>query len=457
MNAEKTLDELQELAKPALRHAELVRLATVNTPNKAYDKALHNRWPRRQAIACRFLAIVRRDYGQGAFEALLNSTEHARPGGTEHAQKGNVMSKKMDEWYPRGMKDVIFEPRMTMDADGNERFAILFVGTEKKVWLDEEIVRLGLNEKETKELVRRIIESTMTSFFKGFGFFSSAFRAMRMYVPEDEKENKKLLETAILSDGHTIDDCVGLAQLLVPEKVREIAVDDIKPPEEGKCIQLVIDHMRENGFSREEIIVIWNQMISMRFERGFDSHAIFPWYRSIQFDGKPADEIGEEINRKLIFRDLRFLLFREEKGPIPLFRIKLIDRMLLHTDFQWCHSAETQEIFENVFIEAFAKGNAGRTFEILARISAHLPKSFGEYGSCGLDDRNMFFENLEKLLRGATDKAEEIRQYGVACALAEHIGETERADELRPKARDFNQRIALDFGFCAKVGVHLND
>lgn len=460
MSAEKTLEELQELAKPALRHAELVRLATVNTPNKAYDKALC-RWPRRQATACRFLAIVLRDHGQGAFEALLTSIEHARPGGTEHAQKGNAMSNKMDEWYPEGVKNVVFGPRMNLNQDGTERFQIWFIGIETKVWLDEEILRLGLDEEGMKTLIRRIVGSTLKSYplsAVNYGVWATAARVVRKYGADEKDMYKALLRRTVIHDGHMTDDCVGLAQLLVLEKVREIAVDDITPPEEGKCIQLIIDHMLESGYAREEVTEIWNQMISMRFERGFDSHAIFSWYRSIEFGGKRDFEIGEVITRKMIFRDLRHLLFEDrDKVVIPLSRIQLISRMLLRTNYHWRNSVETQEAFENIFIDAFAQGNAGRTFEILARISANLPKSFGEYASCGLDDRVKFFENLEKLLRGAVDRAEEIRQYGVACALAEHLGDIENADRLRPMARDFNQRIALDFGFCAKVGVHLND
>ena len=68
--AKRSADELRKLAHPALRHAELVRLASENSPNKASELA-SGRWPRREARACRFLAILRRDFPQ-AFQACIN-------------------------------------------------------------------------------------------------------------------------------------------------------------------------------------------------------------------------------------------------------------------------------------------------------------------------------------------------------------------------------------------------
>jgi len=77
---EHSLDELKKLAYPALRHAELVILANENSPSKAQELA-SGRWPRRQARACRFLAIVRRDFPE-AYQAFITPFEQARPNGS---------------------------------------------------------------------------------------------------------------------------------------------------------------------------------------------------------------------------------------------------------------------------------------------------------------------------------------------------------------------------------------
>ncbi len=78
------LAELERLAKPALRHAELVSLAKEQSPNKVYEIAVA-RWPKRQAKAARSLAQMRRDNPR-AFEAFISTMEHARSAETDTEQ-----------------------------------------------------------------------------------------------------------------------------------------------------------------------------------------------------------------------------------------------------------------------------------------------------------------------------------------------------------------------------------
>lgn len=85
-----TLDELKKLAGPALRHVELVDLArTGNSPSEV-QRVAAVRWPRRQAKAARFLAMVLRDHGDDAFEAFVATTNRTRSPreGVEHVRGG---------------------------------------------------------------------------------------------------------------------------------------------------------------------------------------------------------------------------------------------------------------------------------------------------------------------------------------------------------------------------------
>ena len=84
MSQKRDPDELKKLAHPALRHAELVALAKANTPTKAFELAIA-RWPRRQATACRHLAVLCRDFPE-AVTAFITSSGHARPEGSEHVR-----------------------------------------------------------------------------------------------------------------------------------------------------------------------------------------------------------------------------------------------------------------------------------------------------------------------------------------------------------------------------------
>src|SRR3989344_5597494 len=154
---EQSVDELKQLSLPALRHAELVNLARTESPNKAYELA-SLRWPRRQAKATRSLAILRRDYGQPALEAII--LEHARPTGTEHAQGDTQMT--IDQLYPDGVRDVVFFHDCTSPRDTDTLHIRRFTGTNyTDLKFSEEITRLELDEPQTRTLVSRVVKAML--------------------------------------------------------------------------------------------------------------------------------------------------------------------------------------------------------------------------------------------------------------------------------------------------------
>ncbi|MCB0324723.1 MAG: hypothetical protein KDD69_14170, partial [Bdellovibrionales bacterium] len=69
--AENSLEELIKLSAAALYHPGLVSLARENSPSRTYDlsKRLFNH---RKAKSARYLAILRRDHGSEAFEAVVS-------------------------------------------------------------------------------------------------------------------------------------------------------------------------------------------------------------------------------------------------------------------------------------------------------------------------------------------------------------------------------------------------
>ena len=89
MSQSRTLAELKKLSRPALCHVELVDLARDKSPSEV-QRIAAARWPRRQAKAARFLAMVRRDHGDDAFEAFVATTNRARSPqeGVEHVRGG---------------------------------------------------------------------------------------------------------------------------------------------------------------------------------------------------------------------------------------------------------------------------------------------------------------------------------------------------------------------------------
>lgn len=73
----RTLSDLQSRAGLALAHDELVEVAKTLSPSAAYEQALALRFNEAAAKSCRFLAIIRRDYGNDGIQRSAESKRDA--------------------------------------------------------------------------------------------------------------------------------------------------------------------------------------------------------------------------------------------------------------------------------------------------------------------------------------------------------------------------------------------
>jgi len=464
---ERTLDELKELAKPALRHAELVNLARTETPNKADEMALV-RWPRRQAKATRFLAMLRRDYGLGAFEALVLSLEHARPEGAEHAQGGSVMVG-LDDLYPVGVQNVAFKPYALKPKD-----IVIWVFTGDKpaeVSFDQEVTRLELTAEKRGTLVRRIVDAMFSQWANPkihqgraghAGSWSTALMAVREYLADDREYCKKVLSATVIYLGGWADEPAELAYAVAAEALSKMKQTDedknfLSGLEPNKALNLVLQELLRAGFSEKEIMAMWPEMLMRRYKRNFLTACIVGWWRNLKFgEGRYFGyAVAEEVSKLCLIRDLEHLVFnsfRDTLSPhhcnleiIYKAELEILDCVAMACGYEWCNSKDTIETFEHILVRGLARGQAAKVSIILAR----LGRCFGLYNT-GVLEKEQFLNSLHRLMWGAIDQAVEDRNFGVACALAEYLGETEQADELRDKARHLNQRVALDFTFYTR-------
>lgn len=67
---------LQIRGKPAVQNTKLVELARANSPATTYDLALSETGNNETAKAARWLAVLRRDYGDTAFEEYTSKKKH---------------------------------------------------------------------------------------------------------------------------------------------------------------------------------------------------------------------------------------------------------------------------------------------------------------------------------------------------------------------------------------------
>lgn len=67
----RTLEQLQTLSRTALEYPVLVKIASRATPNAAAEEAVQKGFTHEEVQSCRWLAIIRRDFGQDGFEASI--------------------------------------------------------------------------------------------------------------------------------------------------------------------------------------------------------------------------------------------------------------------------------------------------------------------------------------------------------------------------------------------------
>lgn len=444
--AEHSLGELQKLSQQALCYAELIEIARVHSPNQASTAALV-RWPIRQAKATRFLAMVRRDYGQGAFDALISSsTEHARPDGSEHARGETMMSNAlMNSLYPEGVSNVVFAygSSRAFNLEDLEVEIIATDGSHSHVRWQAECTKLQLDEAGVKILARRIVDGMLQHWtkpeapklFYGMHWGVCAF-VVRTLLSEEKDLYKKVLIAALIYLGGHAKYPVHFTNNLLP---------DIP---ESATIQHVIDYALANGCTEDEVMNAWGQMLDMREKGKFLTSHILLWCESskdvwLTVNGKSLREVIEPIARKRLIYELNDILVQgcwdQRTNEISLdvlqYNISMIRKLASLPAYEWMRSTETQEQVEEMFISCFAAGRASTAVTMLSLFG----RSFGlwsEYTVC-----------LQRLLRGAQAKAEKDCQFGIASALAEHLGDTENADRLRSLARTQKQPITVSFGF----------
>lgn len=103
-----SLEKLKEWAEPALRYKELIVIArsapsAKQAKNQALEFARNQGLGEEVAKACRWLIIIRRDYGQKAQEEYISSAREVTP---QETQESKPEERKMTERLKKAMVDV---------------------------------------------------------------------------------------------------------------------------------------------------------------------------------------------------------------------------------------------------------------------------------------------------------------------------------------------------------------
>lgn len=453
MNNE-SLEELTNLALPALRHAELVNFARTESPSKAYELALL-RWPRRQAKAARSLAMLRRDFGVETLERLV--MEHARPNGSEHAQTEKGSSMQLDTLYPEGVRNVALVRRI-QGTDPKHVDSLAFLhsagGEQKYLGFRDEVNRLQLDEAGTKVLVRRVITSMLDQYANAKApqyndMWSSALVATRTYLTDDNELLKRILNALVIYE-------FGSA------KMPQYHVYMILPnPSEKPKLQDVIDYLLSFGFTEDEVRAMWVEMLRTRQRNRFKTAYFVDWWQGLKVGKDDLRKVADPIARQLLLHELEDILVKgcfdwnepnyTRNGRAPEEFMEILDFLVYQTDYDWRYrNDETKELVESYFVKCVARGKVGTAHYMLVRYGHH----FGFCRNDGIRQEEMPNAAMERIMRAALEEAEENRSCGIGTALAENLGEIQTADRLREIARSLNQRVALDYAFYHAVDMH---
>ena len=358
----------------------------------------------------------------------------------------------LDSLYPAGMRDVAFASHASRPED----LQIWLLTKNEKIQLRDEVVRLGLSAEDERTLVRRIVGGMLDQWNNpeadqiGYGdMWGSALLAVRTYFPGDRPLYIAVLSATIIGNGGCNKSPLGVANAIVPEKVREISrknKDYTYPPSAQDALQLVINHMVEIGMTEDTIMSIWSKMLMKRYKSNFLTICIHDCWHGLKIGDKDLTPAAEKVNRLCLMRELKYLLSTDERH-IKYFHpeqyIAAIDEICNACDWKWRTSEEVAEKIEVMIITCLAEGHAAKAFYVLSRFGGRL----GFYTSSCAFERKDVHEAKDRITRGALVKATETRNYGVASALAEYLGDTKLADDMRELARHRGQKIALEFAY----------
>lgn len=478
--AKKPLTELQELAKPALRHAELVKLAETETPGKVFEIA-SSRWPRRQAKAARSLAMVRRDYGEKAFNAFLTTMERVRSeqSETEQAQEARQMKdrikkalerltdpkKKLEIMVSNGLIEeataFLYETVNTMTAyfdwnpqshNPNELFTMKVDPTspldEVKVGFhpaDTDLARDRLNidqdsvfsldfrgtiktlkwsDEETLRFAQHLLERMVnypiyTHYF--VWIVEGMQRAVRHFLPPENELARRVERWMILyrfRGGRIFE----LRQRALPVPMEASRTNKMTGYETQQELNPIVDRMLELGMSESEVRDEFLNWMREKSEQGCRPQFMLAVAGAKCFKRNDPD-------RQLLLRE-KYLSYMWEQlvqynwvsdfaalGHVGLWKV---------TPRYSNESNGDEQFFRTGLTKLLVEGKAGKVFQLLVLLgdrlgvySEEIVHLRDDWGNRPEVERAM--KMMDVLAVDAFDQVFKAGQYGVAAALSQHF------------------------------------
>lgn len=359
--------------------------------------------------------------------------------------------------YPEGMKGV----RLWLDGGNHfECLAILPAKSESeldgtdKVMLSAEVERLDLNTAETDVLIGRIVRSMLEHYpdlyTGGLSHicWTAALVAMRelvaerrqlAHVPKAVDLYKAVLRNTVLSVATQTDDPRYLVRAIIPSSAAEQS-----PNESLQDVIHYLVHIRADGevFSPEEVLEMWEEAITHRYRSGMLLVRVIAYWRHLTVAEQSVRAYAADTIREMVLEELRRATAGYRGGKQRLSWGRSSDGvemtgLLLDAGKEW-RNGPFRVVLEEELVIALSRGYVTTVSFIIACIGK-LVGLWAE-GASGPTQADC----LKRLMKEAISKAEIRGRFGIAAALAHHVGDIRAARCLSVRAEKRIQAIALD-------------
>lgn len=502
-----TLAELQKLAKPALRHAELVDLAKEKSPNKVYEIAVA-RWPKRQAKAARSLAQMRRDNPR-AFEAYIATMEHARSAetDTEHAQermttmtaqllksinhlsdpvaklrlavKHNLKPQvaemiasfakdwQITFWCDEHTNDILFDtlvkvPKTYTDTTQPQtlewarkhrnRILVAFIRPEETqaalvADLGGMVNFLGWKDAQTRDFVRPSLEhiAKREPTSQNWRMHEATTDVARKYLKADD-EVAKAAERWVLLSRFRGGRIFELRRIALPvSQERPYKRGGLSDWEIVDELNPIVDRMLEVGMTMEEIREEFLKWIT---EKGKAGGCRYQFMLAVAGAKCFRDDHKSSNRRRELLRKYFLPQIVSEKDIFQAAREFVAFKA--HGLEAWQHGDE--KFFRPRVVDLLSHGNAGAVYQWLIThghsvdFYPHDVKDVGRKAGMDASWNATAWEMMRVMAKEAVQLATKAERFGVAAALTQHFKDAatpKKVRELVQLALDLDQPIAL--------------
>jgi hypothetical protein len=469
------LDELKRLAMSASGHVELVELARVHSPNQTRKLAETAHWGSRQARSARFLAMLRRDYGEVEFTTFLTTMEQERTTTVTAPVQDNRRKEMTESSLARNLdrvKDPIAKFRLcvkkSLVPQAREALESILASHGPMFWMGYETGEVLLQRHNDDGSSKRNEVSLMfvrpgeeqvslaVNLMGMIEFFDMSDEDVRGVITQvitpmlakepDPQHHLMITATIDICRQYLSADVELLRQVelwVLCSRFREGRLFELRSTvlvtkmdsAEDECRELdpIIDRMVDLGMSMEEVRAEFMSFISKGIKNSRPQFAlILVCAKCFKYDDQELQQLLVESYRAKLWQDV---VNSNGDWLLEIF-YKMGNRLFLN-------DKDRQEFFRRELSKLLSEGKLNRVWQLLLCIGHNSRLFYAEMHGPTFSGARSY---LEKLVPESFARAHSDGQFGIAAALSQQFGaDACHMDEVEPGLTSLElAHLALD-------------